>query len=91
MIPMWLKLKIPRKASKPTTLWLPLFLVWPLVLILFILLIPIWLIGITIAYTRGYGQYVLRLPTLLISTFWYLKGLTLNIRSRDEFIYFEFI
>lgn len=90
-MPMWLKLKIPKKGFKPVKIWLPLFVAWPLVLVLFILLIPIWLIGIAVAYTRGYGRYVLRLPALLLSTFWSLKGLNVSIQSKSESIYFELV
>jgi uncharacterized membrane protein YdbT with pleckstrin-like domain len=91
MMPMWFKLKIPIKESEQTTLWLPLFLIWPMVLVLFILLIPIWLIGIIVAYISGYGRHVLRLPALLLSTFWCLRGLTVSIQSRNGLINFELV
>ena len=91
MIPMWIKMKFPRKEGKPLTLYLPIFLVWILLLTLFILILPIWLFVTLMAYVLGFGWTGLVLIALIANTLWHLQGLEVDVESKKEMIYMKFI
>jgi hypothetical protein len=86
MIPMWMKLRFPSKEKRPVILYVPLFLVWILLLVLFVLILPIWLIASAIACALGFGRTGLALIPLIVSTLWHLKGLEVDVGSRDRMI-----
>ena len=91
MIPFWLKMKIPRKEGRPVTLYLPVFLVGLLVLALFLLILPIWLLGSLILLLVGHGWFGFIALGLIFNTFWHLRGLEIDVESKDEMVYMKFI
>ena len=86
MIPMWMKVRFPAKEREPVTLYIPLFLVWILLLALFVLILPIWLIASVIAYALGFGWSGLVLIPLIVNTLWHLQGFEVDVGSRDRMI-----
>ena len=86
-----MKLKVPRKGKSPISLHIPLFLVWILLLILFVLLLPIWLVACLVLYLAGYGRIAFVFVPLVINTLWQLKGLEVNIESPRESFCMKFI
>ena len=86
MIPMWMKVRFPAKERGPVTIYIPLFLVWILLLALFVLILPIWLIASVIAYALGFGWSGLVLIPLIVNTLWHLQGLEVDVGSRDRMI-----
>ena len=90
-MPMMLKLKIPKQNGGRTTLWLPLFLIWILLLPLFILLFAVLLIAGLIAQIAGYGKSGFLLIPLIFSCLRNLGGLMIDVESKDEKIFIEFV
>ncbi len=90
-MPMMLKLKIPKQNGGRTTLWLPLFLFWILLLPLFVLLFAVLLIAGTIASLAGYGKSGFLLVPLIFCSIWHLGGLMIDVESKDEKIFIEFV
>lgn len=91
MIPMWLALKIPREEKKPVNLYLPLIIGWLLILALFVILLPFWLIATLVARANGYGWIGFIMPGLIFNTVWHLRGLMIDVETEDDKIYLKFI
>lgn len=91
MIPMWLKIKIPRENSRPTTLWLPLIVVWLPLLLLLILCLPIWLIVSFVLYEKGYRWRGLAMMPLLFETLSRLQGLMIDVKNKSNTVYLKFL
>lgn len=84
MIPMLMKMRVPRKNGKWFTFYLPIFLVWILLLLLFVLIFPVLLIAGLLTFILGFGWIVLRVIPLLVNIFWNLHGLEIEIQSSSE-------
>ena len=84
MIPILMKMKVPRKNGEWSTFYLPIFLVWIILLLLFVLLFPLLLIAVLLAFILGFGWIGLRAIPLIVNTFWNLHGLEIEIQSSSE-------
>jgi len=73
-----------RPGSRALDLWLPLGLLWPLVLALAALALPLWLVGVAVAAKRGKAGELLRLPWLLGALTCSLPGLYVEVNDPDE-------
>lgn len=62
-------------------LWLPLFLIWPLLLALGIALAPLALLVAACGWRRGFGKTVLYAGPRLGHLFCALRGLDINIQQ----------
>jgi hypothetical protein len=91
MIPMWMKIRFPVKEKRPVTLFIPLVLIWILLLVLFVLILPIWLIASLIAYLLGFGRAGLTAVPLIMTTLWHLQGLELDIGSGNKRIILKWL
>ena len=91
MIPMWMKMKIPKKGGRPFNLYLPIWIGWLLLLVLFLIILPFWLIASIVAVLAGYGWVGFRAVVLLFNTLWNLKGLEVDVESAKDKIYMKFI
>lgn len=91
MIPLIMKVKIPRESKKPVILYFPLFLVWILVFGILLILLPFFLIGAVLAWHSGYGKLLLLLIPMLFNLIWHLKGLLIDVESRDDKVFMKFI
>jgi hypothetical protein len=91
MIPMLLKIKVPRKNKQPVSIYLPLFIVWLILIPFFILLLPILLLIVMLTWAKGYGRWVLLFFPMLFSILWNLQGLEIDVEEIDSQIYFSFI
>ena len=96
--PMALKVNIQNRRKRGFSLWIPLFVVVPLLLILFILVLPLLLVaavlGILALVVSGRGGQLPRLILLAIvavpnflAIFWALRGLLIDVRSKSENVY----
>lgn len=91
MIPFWMKMKVPRKDRKPVTLYIPVFLAGLLILILFVLILPIWILASIVLLLAGYGWSGFIVPGLIFYTLWHLQGLEIDVESKNEMVYMKFI
>jgi hypothetical protein len=91
MIPMFLKIKIPRQRGDILTLYVPLFIAWLILIPVLILLLPFILIAAGITWNRGFGRFFLYFYPLLFSLLWNLQGLKIDVEDKEHKIYFLFI
>lgn len=77
--PCIIRIKIKNEDTK-FGLWLPLFIIFPLVLVLFIVLAPLALLAALIVWPLGYARTVLCAPALY-SVICATKGLEVDIQS----------
>ena len=91
MIPVLLKLRVPRQDGDILTLYLPLFLLWLILIPILIVLLPFILIGAVFAWNSGYGRFLVYLYPLLFDLLVNLKGLKIDIQSKKDNIYISFI
>ena len=91
MIPMWLKIKVPRQDGKPITLWLPLFILWMLLALLFVLCIPLWLLVSFALRQMGYGWRGLTIVSLIVETLSHLQGLMIDVKNKNDTVYLKFL
>jgi len=61
--------------------WLPLFLVMPLALVVFIILSPLILVGTIILWPSGWGKRALFSLRTAIEIFWSMRGLSIDVHS----------
>ena len=91
MIPMLLKIKIPRTKKPSVNIYLPLILAWFILLMLLILLLPFFLLSALIIWAKGYGRLILIFFPMLIELIWNLHGLKIDIKNNESEIYLSFI
>lgn len=91
MIPMLMKIKIPRQEKKSITLYLPVFLAWILLTVIFLLLLPFILLSALISWPSGYGKILLLFFPMIFNVLWHLQGLLIDVEDKEGHIYFSFI
>ncbi len=91
MIPMLLKIKIPRTDKQPVSIYLPLFVAWFILLPILILMLPFFVLVAMITWAKGYGRLVLLFFPMLFSVLWNLHGLKIDVQDKGSEIYFSFI
>lgn len=91
MIPLLMKIKIPRQSKHPLTLYLPLFIAWIILIAVFLLLLPIIFIMAIVSWSKGYGRLVLIFIPMVCSIFWHMQGLKIDVQDKDQHIYLSFI
>jgi len=68
-------------------LWLPLFLLFPLALVVLLVLSPLILIGVMVMLAVGQGQWVefgFRCLWAAITSSWALRGLRVDVQGHHE-------
>jgi len=91
MIPMLLKIKIPRKNKQPVNLYLPLFIAWLILLPILILFLPFYLVMLMICMSKGFGRLALLFFPMFFSILWNLRGLKVDVKDEGHVIYLSFI
>jgi hypothetical protein len=87
MIPLILKLRIKDKNQRRFGIWLPLFLIWLIVLPLLALLAPLVLLAALILWPGGKGRLVLYSYLAIFSLIFNLSGLKIDVQSKDSIVY----
>jgi hypothetical protein len=67
-------------------LWLPLFLLFPLALVILLVLSPLIIIAVLILLGLGYGRWVgwgLRCLVAAVASSWALRGLQVDVQGRS--------
>ncbi|MBN1160348.1 MAG: hypothetical protein JXA17_00140 [Dehalococcoidales bacterium] len=83
--PMLMHIRIKNKDTK-FGLWLPLFLLFPIALVIFIILSPFILIGVIVLWNSGWGRMALFALRAAFVACWSLRGLKVDVRKPDEFV-----
>ena len=73
------------------SLWIPLVLIWPLVLMFYVLLLPCIVVGAVVTWRSGWGKPILFLGPALFRLYCDLRGLKINVTEPKEsvLIYFK--
>lgn len=87
--PSLLRVRI-RSRNKRFTLWLPLFLVWPLGFALLAILSPFLLVLAILLWPFGWARPLLLAGPLLFRLFCSLRGLEVNVEKSSERVLISF-
>ncbi len=91
MIPLFCRLKVKPAGKKGVNLWIPLFLLWILLLPLGLLVFTIWLVLHALSHlNRGIALGAAALATAGI-ILWYLKDLQIQAKTEKDEIHLYFI
>ena len=91
MIPLLLKLKIPRQNKRMLNLYLPLFLIWILMVPFILILFPVFLLLIILSRQAGPGGRQILLLPALIAVICNLSGLIIQVKDKNGLFYIQFI
>jgi hypothetical protein len=72
-------------------LWLPLFLAWIILAALLIALLPLFLIVLIVAFTAGWGEFMLLLGPRLYTILCALRGLKVDVNKTGEKVEITFV
>lgn len=92
--PLWMRLQIQnRDKDKDFGLWLPLFLLIPVAVVVFIILSPLILIAAIILWPSGWGKITLLSIPAAARLYCSIRGLQVNVRSarRGEQVYISVV
>jgi len=84
--PMLMHVKV-KNEKTDFGLWLPLFLLFPLALVVLLILSPLILIGILVMLALGQGRWVefgFRCLWVAVVSSWALRGLRVDVQGRNE-------
>lgn len=91
MMPFFLKLKVRKENSRGVNLWLPVILVWILLLMIMVALFPLVFLVSVFTWKRGWGKMLILFYPVFFTLLFCLSGLRLDIDTGDEAIYLNFI
>ncbi len=72
-------------------LWLPLFLLWPLALVVFIILSPLILIAVLVLWPSGWGKRALLSLKAACGVFCSMRGLQVDVQNRHQCVYISVV
>ena len=72
-------------------LWLPLFLLLPLALVVFIILSPMILIAVLVLWPSGWGKRALLILIAACGIFCSMGGLRVDIQSSNQCVYISVV
>ena len=78
--PMLMHMRVQGEKSE-FGLWLPLFLLLPLALVVFIILSPLILVAAIVLWPNGWGKRALLSLRAAVEIFWSMRGLSLDVHS----------
>lgn len=84
MIPLFLKLKIGRKEKKDLTLWIPLFLLWILILWFFYLIWPLVLIALVLVLLFDKRKITLTFVLRTLKVLAAIKGTYISVNKKNN-------
>ena len=88
--PMLMHVEI-RGEKRGFGLWLPLFLLLPLALVVFIVLSPLILIAVIVLWPSGWGKRALLILGAACEAFCSMRGLKVDVRSSHQCIYISVV
>lgn len=88
--PMLMHVKI-QGENRGFGLWLPLFLLLPLALVVFIILSPLILIAVLVLWPSGWGERALLVLKAAFEVFCSMRGLRVDIQGRHQYVYISVV
>lgn len=86
--PSLLRIRVIEKGKRKVNLWIPLFLIWPLVIALMVVLAPVALV-VCLVWPKG-RQVVMAGPRLLALA-WAIRGLRVRVKDEANRVRVEFV
>lgn len=83
-LPVWMKLQIKKGQQKSRNIYLPLILLWIILLPLLLLALPFVLIGALLTWNQGQGKILLAMIPMLPALLFALPGLYVLIEKKNE-------
>ena len=73
------------------SLWIPLILVWPLVVVIYLLFLPCIIVAAILTWRRGWGRPILLGGPALFRVYCSLRGLEINVTETNQsvLVYFK--
>lgn len=92
MIPLFLRLAISDRSTEKNNinLWLPLFLIWILLLPVALLALAAWLLIRAVALVNPAAMLPARIIQAAVMIIWKLNGLRIEVRSHDSRVLLHF-
>ena len=87
--PSVLRVEIKNK-SHDFSLWLPLFVIWPFLLLAALVLAPLVLALAIVLWWTGWGRPMLYSGPMFFSVFCALRGLEIDVQKRDKRVHLSF-
>jgi len=88
--PLIMRLRVKREGRMGIRLWLPLFLVYPFLAVLVLLLLPLLILAALLLLPLGWSRAVILVCPRLYGVICALKGLKADIQGEDERIFVSF-
>ena len=88
--PMLMRLRI-QGEERGFGLWLPLFLLLPLALVVFIVLSPLILITVIVLWPSGWGKRALLVLRFAVEALCSMRGLKVDVKNGAQCIYISII
>ena len=79
-----------QKTSRDFSLWLPLFAIWPFLLLAAIALAPVVLVLAIVFWRTGWGRPMLYSGPVFFGVFCALRGLEIDVRKQDKHVHLSF-
>ena len=90
MLPLMLRIRIKNPEGKGFGLWLPLFLIWPIGLVLVLAFAPIVLLLSLILWPFGKGRPLLLAAPMTLYLICHLRGLMVDVKNDEEQVFVKF-
>ncbi len=71
-------------------LWLPLFILFPFLIVLLLLAVPFLLLAALVLWSFGLSRPFLLVIPVLLGILWGLRGLEVDVKNRKETVYIAF-
>jgi hypothetical protein len=89
MIPLILILRIKDKNQVKFGIWLPLFILWLIILPILAIPAPLVLLAALILWPGGKGRFVLYSYAAIFNLIGNMSGLKVDIQSKDSIVYLD--
>ena len=82
--PMVIHLRIPKEKRGHFGLWIPVFLLYPFILVFALIILPFALLAALLVLPMGKSRQVLLVGPLFCRVFWNLRGLKVDIQEKSK-------
>jgi hypothetical protein len=88
--PMLVHIKVENKHHW-FSFWVPLFLMYPVILAIFLVLTPLLLLALIVLVCMGWQKLVLMAMKAPLVAFWNLRGFKVDIKGRNEVVFISVV
>jgi len=85
--PLVLRVRVVEDGRRKVRLWIPLFLLWPGVLLLLVALAPFAVVAALVLWRKGTGRRILLAAPLCVDALCAMRGLEVNVVDKDDRVY----